>query len=137
MFQKTNKMTDLVTTLREQHTTAQRLTDYILLATEKGEVADMETLMRNMRAYVRMLQAHTAYEETLLYPQIQAVASPAEFERLQTTLWQSDRDVFGPGGYAGLVAKVADLERSAGITGLAQFTPKLTAQETVASTATR
>lgn len=130
MFQKANKMTDLVATLREQHVAARKLTDSILRATEKGESSNAEALSADLKAYVRMIQAHTAYEETQLYPQIHTVMSPKGFEQLLTRIQDADNKALGAGGFAGLLAKITDLERSAGITSLAQFTPKVTGGQT-------
>jgi hemerythrin-like domain-containing protein len=125
LFQKAGQWADLVSTLREQHAAARRLTDSILQATQgaAGGTAP-EGLARNLMAYVRMIQAHTAYEETLLYPQIRVVASEADYDRFQRTLQEADRKKLGPEGVAGLLDKVAALEKSVGITSLAQFTPK-------------
>lgn len=125
LFEKANKLTDLVSTLRDQHAAARRLTDSILQATRSTTAsAPTAALARNLMAYARMIEAHTAYEETLLYPQIRVIASDADYERLQKTMQDADRQKLGPEGVAGLLSKVADLERSAGIMGLAQFTPK-------------
>ncbi len=137
LFQKTGKFTDLVNTLREQHAAGRRLIDSILQASEQaGGNGNMESLVRNIMGYTRMLQAHTAYEETLLYPQIRVVASDADYDRLQKTLQDASRQKLGPQGFAGLLAKVADLEKSAGITGLAQFTPKIAGEAVVRPTST-
>lgn len=125
LFEKANKLTDLVSTLRDQHAAARRLTDSILQATRNTTAsAPTEELARDLMAYARMIEAHTAYEETLLYPQIRTVASDADYERLEKMMQDATRKKLGPEGVAGLLSKVADLERSAGIMGLAQFTPK-------------
>jgi len=126
LFEKAGKLTDLVSTLRDQHAAAGRLTDSILQATRSTTgSAPTETLARNLMAYARMIEAHTAYEETLLYPQIRTVASDADYEQLWKALQEADQKKLGPAGISGLLSKVADLERSAGIMGLAQFTPKI------------
>jgi hemerythrin-like domain-containing protein len=126
LFQKAGKQTDLVNTLREQHATARRLTDTILQMTSgNGQNAGMEPLARHIMAYTHMIRAHTAYEETLLYPQIRAMLSENDYNQLQKTIADADRQKLGPEGFSGLLVKVTDLEKSVGITGLAQFTPKL------------
>lgn len=136
LFQKTGQWADLVSTLREQHAAGRRLTDSILQATQgsAGGTAT-EGLARNLIAYVRMIQAHTAYEETLLYPQIRVVASAADYDQLQKTLQDADRKKLGPEGVAGLLNKVAALEKSVGITSLAQFTPKIGGEPVAKETA--
>jgi len=137
LLQKSGKMGDLINTLREQHAAARTLTDEILKAREEGGGRPAsEALARNIRAYVHMLQAHTAYEETLLYPQIRTVASASQYDQLNKALQDMSRTALGAQGFAGLVTKVGELEKSAGITSLAQFTPKAmrqTARETPAT----
>ncbi len=137
LFEKVNKLTDLVSTLRDQHAAARGLTDSILQATQgTARNAPTEALTRNLMAYARMIEAHTAYEETLLYPQIRTVASQADYEQLWKTLQDADRKKLGPEGVVGLLSKVADLERSAGIMGLAQFTPKIGGEPIARETST-
>ena len=124
--QKTGKFTDLISTLREQHAAARRLTDTMLQMTGAGsQNAGVEPLARTVMAYSQMIQAHTAYEETLLYPQFRTVLSDKDYEQLQKTVADADRKKLGAEGLPGLLAKVTDLEKSVGITGLAQFTPRL------------
>jgi len=137
LFQKGGTTTDLVTTLREQHTVARRLNDAILRAVEKGESTTAGSLIRDLRAYTRMLAAHTAYEETSLYPLLRTAVSPQEYEQMERTLHEADRKKMGPQGFAGLVAKVAELESTAGITGLAQFTERVPTERTAMETPTR
>ncbi len=133
LFQKSGRMGDLINTLREQHAAARTLTDAILKAGEGG--AASTNLALNIREYMHMIQAHTAYEETVLYPQIRTVAG-GQYNQLETTLRDLTRTTLGTGGFAGLLTKVEDLERSAGITSLAQFTPKLSRQTAMGTAAT-
>jgi len=125
LFQKSGRLSDLINTLREQHAAARTLTDAILKAGEGG--AASTNLALNIREYMHMIQAHTAYEETVLYPQIRTVAG-GQYNQLETTLRDLTRTTLGTGGFAGLLTKVAELEKSAGIAGLAQFTPRLSRQ---------
>ncbi len=127
LFQKANKQTDLVNTLREQHAAARRVTDAILQLTSgtSQNGGSMEPLVRHIMAYTQLIHAHTAYEETLLYPQIRAMLSDSDYNQLHKTIADADRQKLGPEGFSGLLAKVTDLEKSAGITSLAQFTPRL------------
>ncbi len=137
LFEKADKLTDLVSTLRDQHAAARRLTDSILQATRNTTAsAPTQALARDLMAYTRMIEAHTAYEETLLYPEIRTVASEADYEQLWKTLQDADRKKLGPEGVPGLLSKVADLERSAGIMGLAQFTPKIGGEPVARETTT-
>lgn len=124
LFQKSSKMTDLVNTLREQHATGRRLTDSILKATSVSAAsANTGTLTNDLRAYIHMIQAHTAFEETLLYPQIRTVASAGDLDKVHKAILDAGRQRPASESFSGLLAKIADLDNAAGITGLAQFTP--------------
>jgi len=126
LFQKAGQMTDLVSTLRQQHAAAKTLNDTILQmagGTTAGS-SGAEALAPHLTAFTRMMQAHTAYEESMLYPAIRSITSDTDYDRLQKTMQDMDRKKFGAEGFAGMVAKVAELEKAAGITSLAQFTPK-------------
>jgi hypothetical protein len=93
--------------------------------------------MHDLQEYSRMIQAHTAYEETLLYPQLRTVVSGSAYDQLEKTLRDADRKKFGTEGFSGLLAKVAELEKQAGIRGLAQFTPTMAREQTAMGTPTR
>lgn len=125
LFEKSGQTANLVSTLRQQHAAGKRLNDTILqMASASTGSAGAEALAPHLLAYSRMIQAHTAYEETLLYPQIRSTLSDTDYDRLQRTMQEMSSKKLGPEGFAGMLAKVAELEKSAGITGLAQFTPK-------------
>ena len=83
-----------------------------------------EALARNLMAYARMIQAHTAYEETLLYPQIRSVASDTDYDRLQKTLQDAESQEARSGGRCRPVEQGGGPGEIGGHQGLAQFTPK-------------
>jgi hemerythrin-like domain-containing protein len=124
LMQKTGRMKELINVLREQHAAGRRLTD-VILQTTSGGTPRMEVLSRNIMAYLNMIGPHTAYEETVLYPQIRTALPDREYEQLQRTLAEAGRKKLGPEGFNGLLQKVTDLEKSVGVTSLAQFTPKV------------
>jgi hemerythrin-like domain-containing protein len=135
LFQKANQMTDMVAILRQQHAAARGLTDAILKASSgSGDAAGMDALRPHILAYIHMLRPHTAHEETILYPQLRAVASADQIAELQQTFMENEKKRFGAGGFNGLVTKVAELEQSLGINNLALFTPKLGAEQTTTAT---
>ncbi len=130
LMQKTGKMGDLLSTLREQHAAGRRLTDVILQLTsgEAGGTPNMEALSRNILAYLNWIRPHTAFEETMLYPQIRATLPDRDYEQFQKTLTEATRKKLGPEGFNGLLQKVTELEKSVGVTSLAQWTPKVSTE---------
>lgn len=135
LFQKANQMTDMIAVLRQQHAAARSLTDAILKASsEAGDTAALDALRPHVLAYIHMLRPHTAHEETILYPQLRTIASADEINQLQQTFMETEKKRLGADGFNGLVAKVADLERTLNIHNLAMFTPKTMTDQTTTAT---
>lgn len=125
VFEKANQMTDMIAILRQQHAAARTLTDAILKASSgPGDNAGADALRPHVLAYIHVLRPHAAHEETMLYPQLRAIASADQINDLQQTFMETEKRRLGAGGFRGLVAKVAQLEQSLGINNLAMFTPK-------------
>jgi hemerythrin-like domain-containing protein len=139
LIQKTGKMGDLLSTLREQHAAGRRLTDVILQLTsgEAGGTPNMEALSRNILAYLNWIRPHTAFEESMLYPQIRATLPDRDYEQLQKTFAETTRKKLGTEGFNGLLQKVTELEKSVGVTSLAQWTPKVSTEPVARETPTR
>jgi hemerythrin-like domain-containing protein len=122
-FEKAGKLTDLVTVLRRQHNAGRRLTDVTLeKAGQRGTTR--ERLAVSIRPFIRMYQPHAAREATVLFPQLASVVSASEYHKLGETFEDLEHKKFSTAGFEGIVAQVADLEKTLGIYDLAQFTPK-------------
>lgn len=135
IFEKANQMTDMIAVLRQQHAAARNLTDAILRASSaSGDAAGLDALRPHVLAYINMLRPHAAHEETVLYPQLRTIASADQINDLQQTFVEAEKKRLGAGGFNGMVAKVADLERSLNIHNLAMFTPKITGDQTTTAT---
>ncbi|MGE5295349.1 MAG: hemerythrin domain-containing protein [Solirubrobacterales bacterium] len=135
VFEKANRMTDMIAVLRQQHAAARSLTDAILKGAGGGDAAsNLQAIQPHVQAYVNMLRAHAAHEETVLYPQLRAIASADEINQLQRTFAENEKKRLGVGGFNGLVTKVIDLERTLNLNNLAMFTPKTMAGQTPTAT---
>ncbi len=124
-FEKAGKLADLVKVLRQQHEAGRRLTGAILEAAGATGGSDMARLERNLRAFIRMYRPHAARESTILFPQIQAVVSPKEYDQMGETFEDIEHQKFGPEGFEGIVANVAEIEKRLRLHDLAEFTPRL------------
>jgi len=124
-FEKAGKLTDLVAVLRQQHNAGRRLTDITLQkAGQRGTTR--ERLAVSIGPFIRMYQPHAAREATVLFPQLASVVSASEYHKLGETFEDIEHKKFGPAGFEGIVAQVAELEKTLGLYDLAQFTPKTT-----------
>jgi hemerythrin-like domain-containing protein len=124
-FEKAGKLTDLVAVLRRQHNAGRRLTDVTLQeAGQRGTTR--ERLAVSIGPFIRMYRPHAARETTVLFPQLHTVVTPDEYDQMGEMFEDIEHQKFGPAGFDGIVAKVADIEKTLGLYDLAQFTPKST-----------
>jgi hemerythrin-like domain-containing protein len=124
-FEKAGQLTDLVAVLRGQHEAGRRVTDAVLdRLGSAGSRADRRPLANDLRAFIRMYRPHAARESTVLFPQLAAVVGPNEYDQMGERFEDIEHEKFGPAGFAGVVQKVAELEKVLGIHDLAEFTPK-------------
>ena len=125
-LEKAGRLVETVNTLYVQHARGRELTQLILTTSSEEKSADSNTaaLANAMAAFVRMYGPHEAREDTVVYPLFRALHSPAELEQLGNTFADLREKMFGPHGFAHVVAHVATIEKSLGIYDLNQFTPE-------------
>ena len=124
-FEKAHRLTDLTAVLRQQHTAATRLTQAILDGAGRlKEPADAERLTRDMKAYIRMYEPHSAREGSVLFVALHTVVPPKEYEEMGDKFEEIEHQKFGANGFENAVNQVAAMEKTLGIYDLAQFTPK-------------
>jgi len=125
-FEAAGTLVDLVSTLRTQHQSGRALTDEILRAAEGGDptaMAEGGRMSGPMRAFIRMYRPHAAREDTVLFPAFRQLVKQHEYEALGDQFEDQEHALFGKAGFEGIVAQVAELERTIGIYDLNQFTP--------------
>jgi hemerythrin-like domain-containing protein len=125
-LEQAGRLTDITTVLRAQHQRGRELTDRMLSATAGAVVLDQqprEALVHDMSAFIRMYEPHEAREDTVVFPALRDVLPPNEFRELAETFEDEEHRRFGPAGFQGVVARVADIEKSLGVYDLSQFTP--------------
>jgi hemerythrin-like domain-containing protein len=124
-FEKAGRLTDLTAVLRKQHDAGIRLTQAILKgAGQLKEPADAERLTRDMRAYIRMYQPHSAREGSVLFAALHTVVPPKGYEEMGDKFEEIEHQKLGTNGFENAVNQVAAMEKTLGIYDLAQFTPK-------------
>jgi len=126
-FEKADKLTELVGTLRAQHQGGRRLTDAIQrLATAEGlkDEDSRRQIRQSVRSFIRMYRPHAAREDTVLFPAFHSVVSRQEYGDLGEVFEDKEHELFGEEGFERIVEEVAALERVLGIYDLAQFTAR-------------
>jgi hemerythrin-like domain-containing protein len=124
-FEKAGRLTDLTAVLRTQHMAATRLTQAIIKgASQIKEPVDARRLTRDMRAYIRMYEPHSAREGSVLFAALHTVVPPKEYEEMGDRFEEIEHQTLGANGFENAVNQVAAMEKTLGIYDLAQFTAK-------------
>jgi hemerythrin-like domain-containing protein len=126
-FEKAGKLVDLVTVLREQHQASRRVTDAIQALATPAAMRGAEgraKLAAALRAFKQMYEPHAAREDTVLFPAFRPLVGAKEYDALGDAFEDKEHALFGPKGFEGVVAEVAQLEKALGIYDLASFTPR-------------
>ncbi|APR82600.1 Hypothetical protein A7982_07949 [Minicystis rosea] len=125
-FEKAGQLVDLVSVLRRQHKAGRRVTDVIVASASPTAAhrADVGiTLVNALEAFARMYRPHAAREDTVLFPELRPLVGAKEYDALGETFEEKEHELFGPKGFEGVVAEVAQLEEALGIHDLAKLTP--------------
>lgn len=114
----------LVDTLLAQHARGREITDYLLDRTKAGRIAtgDGEDLSRALTAFARMYEAHTAREDTVIFPAFKAAIGQKAYDELGDQFEGIEKREFGGDGFDIALAKVEQLEQALGVADLAAFT---------------
>jgi hemerythrin-like domain-containing protein len=125
-FEKANKLVDLVTVLRQQHQAGRRVTEAVQGLATPATVQSAEgglKLVAALHAFRRMYEAHSAREDTVLFLELRPLLGAKEYHALGDAFEDKEHALFGPQGFEGVVAEVAQLEKALGVYDLASFTP--------------
>lgn len=108
-----------------QHARGREITNYILDQTKGGRIgtAQAAPLAKAMVGFSRMYEAHSAREDTLIFPAFKKAFSESQFKELGEKFEDIEKKQFGGDGFDMAVDKVAQAEQALGIADLATFTP--------------
>lgn len=127
VFERANKLTDLVRTLKTQHEAGRRVTAEILRLSQPEAFRatdNRQALAAACRGFIRMYRPHEAREDTVLFPALRTILTPKQVEALGDKMEEDEHKVLGDEGFERSVDQVAALEKQLGIYDLAQFTPR-------------
>ena len=113
----------LIDTLLAQHARGRAITDYVLARTKAGRLgSDAQSLASAMTAFARMYEAHTAREDTVIFPAFKQSIGQKAYDELGDQFEEIERREFGGDGFDIALDKVEEIERAVGIANLAGFT---------------
>jgi hemerythrin-like domain-containing protein len=125
-FEKAGPKVDLVKVLRDQHAAGRRLTDDIRARANAETLRkpdERKKLSALLFTFIFMYRPHAAREDTVLFPAVRGIVPAEEFDNLRGIFEQRETDLFGAGGFEKQVGHITELEKTLGISDLAQFTP--------------
>jgi hemerythrin-like domain-containing protein len=120
----------LVATLLAQHDRGRAITQYIQSTCAAGKIAigDAEPLAAALEGFTRMYEAHTAFEDTIVFQAWKKALSKAQLDEAGDQFEKIERDTFKGDGFDMAVDQVSKIEQRLGLHDLARFTaPALTA----------
>lgn len=127
-FEKANRLTDLVKTLRTQHQAGRDVTEQIIQLAKRSSLTDSDVaqkLIHLLAVFNSMYRPHEAREDTVLFPALRKIVSENEYDSLGEDFEKKEHEKFGDDGFDMIVDKVAALEKKLGIYELSKFTPKV------------
>jgi hemerythrin-like domain-containing protein len=113
----------LVNILLAQHQRGRAITDYIREIGSRGKIGgDAKPLASALTSFVRMYNAHAAWEDTVVFPAWKALQSKAKLEELADKFEDIEHEKLGKDGFENAVARVASVEQALGLGDLSVFT---------------
>ncbi len=110
--------------LLAQHQRGREITSYIIDQTRGGRIgtAQAAQLAKAMTGFSRMYEAHSAREDTIVFPAFKKQFSESQYKELGKQFEEIEKKQFGGDGFDMAVDKVAQAEQALGIADLAAFT---------------
>jgi len=115
----------LVATLLDQHNRGREITAYIASATRGGKVADTPALASALESFARMYEAHTAFEDTIVFQAWRKSLSEHQLEEAGEQFEQIERAQFKGDGFDMAADRIAEIEGRLGLHDLAHLTAPL------------
>ncbi|MBI1361884.1 MAG: hemerythrin domain-containing protein [Alphaproteobacteria bacterium] len=114
----------LVATLLDQHKRGRELNAYIKAKCAAGAVGtgDVEPLAAALETFARMYEAHTAYEDTIVFQAWRASMSAAQLHDAGETFEDIERAQFKGDGFDLAVDQIEKIEERLGLHDLAHYT---------------
>jgi hemerythrin-like domain-containing protein len=114
----------LVGTLLAQHDRGREITAFIQTATAGGGIGpgQAEPLARALETFARMYEAHTAFEDTIVFQAWRKSLGKEQLDRAGDQFEAIEREQFKGDGFDMAVDQVSAIERRLGLGDLARYT---------------
>jgi hemerythrin-like domain-containing protein len=114
----------LVDVLESQHRRGREITAYILATAKRGKLdaGAAATLAATLDGMARMYRAHTAHEDTVVFPAWKAALPQSRIEELGEEFEDIEHRQFGGDGFDLARDRIAAAERALGLDDLGAFT---------------
>jgi hemerythrin-like domain-containing protein len=114
----------LIDTLLAQHERGRAITDYVIDRTRSGRIGsgDADPLAKALTAFARMYEAHTAREDTVIFPAFKASLEQKAYHEIGEQFEDIEHQTFGGDGFDIALKQVSDIESRLGLADLGGFT---------------
>jgi hemerythrin-like domain-containing protein len=114
----------LIDTLLAQHERGRAITDYVIARTRNGKLAtaDAEPMAKALTGFARMYEAHTAREDTVIFPAFRASLGQKAYQEIGEQFEDIERKTFGGDGFDRALNEVSQIEGRLGLADLSGFT---------------
>jgi hemerythrin-like domain-containing protein len=114
----------LVATLLAQHDRGREITAFVTGKCAGGKIgaADADPLARALEGFARMYEAHTAYEDTVVFPAWKKTMSPKQLDEAGDQFEEIEKAQFKGDGFDMAVDQIAGIEQRLGLHDLGRFT---------------
>jgi hemerythrin-like domain-containing protein len=108
-----------------QHTLARRFTEELAATTTSSlrDESNVNKVVSRLRLFRKMMDAHAAREDTVLFPALRRLMSANEYAAMGEDFENEEHRRFGMDGFREIVGQVAGIERDLGIAELDALTP--------------
>ena len=112
----------LVATLLQQHVRGREITRFVLSRTRGKAVTDPQPLSRALASMTRMYNAHTAWEDTLVFPAWKKTKTKAQLDEASEEFENIEHKMFGRNGFDDALERMTRIEAALGRSDLARYT---------------
>ena len=112
----------VVATLLVQHNRGREITAYIASAAKGGRVSDAPALANALESFALMYEAHTAFEDTIVFQAWRKSLSEHQLEEAGEQFEQIERAQFKGDGFDMAADRISDIETRLGLHDLARLT---------------
>jgi len=113
----------LVEVLLAQHQRGREITEYLYGIGSAGQIDTQgEALARALTAMARMYEAHSAWEDTIIFPAWKRTQSKSRLDELAEKFEEIEHQQFGKDGFEDALERIARIEQTLGLSDLGFYT---------------